>query len=47
MGVYAQPKLIPQEDGRKVGVIDTKTPERLAFETEQAIEHEGRRIGPS
>lgn len=44
MGAYEPKVFLPQSDDRPVGVIESKTPERVAFETEQAIEREARGI---
>jgi hypothetical protein len=43
MGEYAAPKPVSTApDNRAVGLVETKTPERVQYETTEAIEREGR-----
>jgi hypothetical protein len=41
MGVYEQPKEIGETDA-PVGIAESKTPQRVEWETEQSIEKEGK-----
>lgn len=50
MGSYMKPKPVSTaSDDKATGIAEPKTPERVAWETEQAIEAEGlgHKIGPS
>jgi hypothetical protein len=43
MGEYSAPKPVSTApDNRAVGLVETKTPERVQYETTEAIEREGR-----
>lgn len=46
-GAYTPPKAVSTAvDNSPVGLVESKTPERMAFEQDQAIEKEALHIGP-
>lgn len=40
MGAYKPPSAVSSPDNRSVGLVEPKTPERVAWEQEQAVEKE-------